>query len=249
MESENLKITFTANAGILVETGCLHILVDALHEGSRRFSRVPDDVLTQIVEGSGEFEHIAYMLITHAHTDHYSEALVRKFMQCHRGTELIAPMHVPQIRPFRQIRVAGAGGTISLPLAEIDYVRLAHEGDEYAGVLNYGYRVETEEDSFIVLGDAAPADVPRGLDELMARGPVDAIFVNFPLITLGSGRDALRQCGAKEVFVFHLPFEQDDTEHYRQSTRNMVPRARSVLGVPITLLEDPGQTERTGNAF
>lgn len=244
-----MKITLTANAGILVETCGLHILVDAVHEKATRFSGVPGDVLTQIVQGTGAFEHIAYMLITHAHPDHYSESLVQQFMQRHRGTELIAPIRVPGIRPFRQIRVAGAGGTISLPLAEINYVRLAHEGEEYAGVLNYGYRVETQEDSFIVLGDAAEADVRRGLEELMTAGPADAVFVNFPLITLGSGRDALRQCGAKEVFVFHLPFEQDDSEHYRESARRMLPRARDVLGVPITLLEDPGQTEKTGSAF
>lgn len=244
-----MKVTLLANAGILVEGAGLHLLVDGIHGRTHRFSAVPEDMLSQIVEGEGEFAHIAYALLTHNHADHYNEEHTREFLLAHRCTELIAPLLIPGIPSFRQIRVAGSGGSISLPQAQVDYVRIAHEGEEYSSVLNYGYRVTLGDESFIVLGDAAVADVPRALEELTAAGPVDAIFVNFPMITLGSGREALSECEAKEIFVFHLPFEEDDTENYRSSCEKMLPRARAVLGVPITILEQPAQVEETGKAI
>lgn len=235
-----MDIQLTANAGVVVTfRDGTRVLADALHQKKTRFSVVPHETAERVIASA---EPVTLMLVTHDHADHYDESLARRFLEAHPETIFAGPIEVPGIDPvWRQIRLDGIGGRANVGPLDLSWVRLVHEGKEYADVANYGCAVRSGEESFLVLGDAAMDAVRDGIELLTEAGPVDAALVNFPVIALGRGRAALEGAAARNIIGFHLPFAADDTERYRQSAQHAVPRAQERSGLPVHLLLEEGQ--------
>lgn len=224
-------VCFLANAGIFLSYNNKTFLIDGLHRGSRRFSASTDEQVRDIISGAGIFRRIDCMLVTHTHSDHYDPMLTHRLLQNHPETVLISPV-TPSDRTSG--RLEQPEGYALMPNMEVHFLQLAHEGPGYEDVVNYGYDVRVGDFEFVVTGDAAISEA--GLGHLTEGRTADAAFVNFPFLTLKAGRAALKNSlHAKRIFVFHLPFEGDDTENYRKSAFWAVSKAGE-LGLPPTVL-------------
>ena len=235
-----MEITLTANAGVCVSFGDTCVLVDALHEKSSRFSPVSADMVQKVMEGA--FGEPALYLVTHAHGDHYSEALATAFLEKYPRCIFAGPVPAPADAQSRAILVEGRTGEAFAGPVRLAWEQLVHEGDEYADVVNYGYRVECGGESFIVLGDASSRETRRGLQALVLPDGTDAALVNFPVIVLRHGRQALQGLPIRRVVGFHLPFAPDDEDGYRKSAFGALSKAGRETGLRVDLLSEEGQT-------
>lgn len=72
-----LKITYIANAGLLISFSERTILIDGIHLFKPfGFSPVPEKVLNNIIKGEGLYKDMDYILFTHYHNDHFNEKKV-----------------------------------------------------------------------------------------------------------------------------------------------------------------------------
>ena len=227
-------VMLTANAGVLISYHGKKILIDALHDRyTTLFSSVPSELLTHIADGDGEFAEVDLMLYTHDHPDHYSERWTRRFLKNHPNTEFVSP--IADFADRDHVHVLDAEEeNLLLAGVFLHCCRLMHDGQEYAGIPNYGFVLEIDGFRIAVLGDAT-------FDKAAIRGmlgnrPVDLALLNFPYVTLHRGREIVTDViRPQRMIVFHLPYEEKDNSDFIRSTRNalrrntMLPRAEMLL--------------------
>ena len=87
-----LRLTFIANAGVLVSSGERKVLIDALFDKPNPEYRAPSpDVLEKIMAGEAPFDGIDLVLVTHDHPDHFDATLAARYMERNSGPILVAP--------------------------------------------------------------------------------------------------------------------------------------------------------------
>lgn len=236
-------VRWISNAGILVKSGDISVLVDGLHRKVPRFSGTPAALAEQIICGADPFSHIDYALVTHAHIDHLDTQKMVRMLESHQETTLISPANIPKTDVGRWIRPTQEEGSLCFGDVVVRYVRTLHEGAQFADVIHYAYRVELPGGSFIVLADTAIEHTATSIRILEEKGPADAVFVDFPLIALHGGREQLKGARSHHVFGYHLPFPEDDTDGFRKSAQRAAQRVQNALGIPVTMLLEPDQTE------
>jgi L-ascorbate metabolism protein UlaG (beta-lactamase superfamily) len=90
-----LGLTFIANEGVMIESGSVKILIDALFDRPNPAYEAPSDkVLRKLEQGRAPFDKVDLALITHNHPDHMSFGCVDRFMQHNRKTVLIMPRDI-----------------------------------------------------------------------------------------------------------------------------------------------------------
>ena len=224
-------VCFLANAGIYVRFGRRSVLIDGLQRGPSRFSDMTDEQIRSVINGTGMFSNIDCLLVTHNHPDHYNPVLTRRMLRNHPETVVLGPVE----QQGRHVGVLDQmEGYAVMPGMDIHFTQVRHEGDKYRDVLNYAYTIRMNGFEFAVLGDAAlNAD---NLGQISDGRPLNALFVNFPFLTVRAGRSVLKSTlQSDQLFVFHLPFEADDTENYRKSAIWCASKAQE-LGLPPTTL-------------
>jgi L-ascorbate metabolism protein UlaG (beta-lactamase superfamily) len=79
ISQNNLQITYIANEGFLISGGNKKILIDALFK-SKNYTCPSDSLVSKILNNSAPADNINYLLVTHAHPDHFSEKLTTEFL-------------------------------------------------------------------------------------------------------------------------------------------------------------------------
>lgn len=218
-----IRVTLSANAGVSIQIGKYRILVDALHEDQQPgFSAVTPKLITQMPECEA-FRKPDYICVTHDHPDHYSRRLVARAMEHWPGAKLCLA---------KPIRINDNG-------MMLEFIRLPHEGAQYADVVHYGILISCDGKNILIPGDceiASPA-----LAQAVGERKIDLAILNFPWITLNKGRAFVtHQIKPKHILVCHLPFEEDDANGFRKSAQHS---ARLLEDLDIRLLCEPLQTE------
>ncbi|MBP3305237.1 MAG: hypothetical protein J6L24_04635 [Oscillospiraceae bacterium] len=231
-----VSVTLSANAGVCVAVDGHRIWVDALHEQKQTsFSTLTPDLQKRMLKHQAFFapEHICF---THCHGDHYSRRLTAAAKTMWPGAKL----YLPEPEFTDQFLVSGEEYRQEENGLTLRFIRLPHEGAEYANVKHYGLIISTEGCNILLAGDCAVAS-PK-LAEALGDMPVDLAILDFPWATLGKGRTFLtRTLRAKHILLCHLPFWEDDTCGYRESAK----RAADALAgqTDVRLLWEPLQTE------
>ncbi|MGI6154033.1 MAG: MBL fold metallo-hydrolase [Christensenellaceae bacterium] len=226
------SITLIANAGVLIQYNGVAVLIDALHtKKTIRFSRPPEDVLQDIVDGNGAFKKIDLMLITHAHIDHYSPKEVGRFMERHPETMLITPTG-DDFPASRTMRLQRPHEEHTAGRIQVSCRRIVHDGKDYADYVNYGYRIVIDGKVFTVFGDATKDR--EGIARLTENMPVDVAIVNFPFVSLRENQAFLRDVvGPERIVAMHLPFPEDDGNSFIRTTRRALERPGGLQNVTM----------------
>ncbi|WP_369282414.1 MBL fold metallo-hydrolase [Oscillibacter sp. GMB15532] len=231
------QITFSANAGVALRLGGIRLWVDAVHEEPVSGFSVLSPALQSAVTAHPDFQQPNLIFCTHCHPDHFSRRLLAQAMKRWPLAEVILPE-----RQFeRQILLSQPHERLVLPELSIRFVRLPHEGKEYAAVAHYGCLLDHDGFRILIAGDCAVAS-PVLREFLLETGPVDLALLNFPWITLSKGRKFIEQfIRPRHLAVYHLPFEQDDIYTYRRAA---IRAAEQVLAEDVRLFLNPLQQER-----
>lgn len=234
-------VRLTANAGALIVCGGKKILLDALHRKQTRFSGVDEGLAGTIIRGEEEFSGIDCMLVTHDHPDHYEENLTRAFLAHHPETTVLTPTALSGERVFH---LTGPEGECVFDHVKIRYRRLVHDGEEYAGIVNYGFVVTAGKRTMLMLGDATFDGDSIG--KLVGNDRIDTAFLNFPFVTLLRGKRIVREViRPRQTVIFHLPFVEDDVERYLETTRYIVKKDGDKMPPSIVLYQKNQAAELT----
>ena len=229
-----ITVTLSANAGVCVDIGGKRIWVDALHSKKvPGFSTVSPALLEKLMEAPS-FENPDAICYTHCHPDHFS----REQTQLALEKWPAAKAFLPQQQFDRQELVAGESPEFVLGDVKLRFLRLPHEGAQYAHVIHYGLLILSGQGNVLVTGDCAVA-APQ-LQQAVAGIPVDVAILDFPWLTLNKGRTALESLQAKNILLNHLPFPEDDANGFLGSAEKAVSRWEQGTA---RLLRQPLQTE------
>lgn len=219
-----IKVTLSANAGVAIQIDKHRIWVDALHnEKQAGFSAVTPELYQEILSNAA-FQSPDYICVTHCHPDHYSEEMVKEAVKRWPTARLCLPLR-------------GAYKVTDGDL-ELAFIRLPHEGAQYADVLHYGILIGCGGKHILIPGDCETASPV--LSQAIGERQIDLAILNFPWVTLSKGRAFLTQLlKPKQILLCHLPFEADDLGGYRKSAQ----RNAQLLEMDVRLLREPLQTE------
>lgn len=230
-----IGLCLSANAGFALHIEKTRIWVDAVH--SQKFpsmSTLTPDLFSKLLQHP-LFAAPDLMFFTHCHGDHFSQGLAQQVKERWPKAVLV----LPEQRFPDQLFLTGNRIRIQAGPITFLFLRLIHEGEQYADVPHYALLVE--EDGFRILftGDCQIAD-----DQLLRqlRGlQVDLAVVDFPWVTLRKGREFLmRELQPRQIAVCHLPFPEDDLYGSREAALRA---AAQIPGIDVRVFLEPFQTE------
>lgn len=231
-----IKVTLSANAGVCVSVDNHNIWVDALHRKKQAsFSTVTPELQKKMLTCEAFFhpEHICY---THCHGDHYSKELT----QAAKSLWPEAKLYLPEPEFAEQFLIEGDVCTFSQSNLTLQFIKLPHEGAQYADVKHYGLIISAGDCRILIAGDCATAS--PALAKALGGMSVHLAILDFPWATLRKGRAFLTDTlNAKHILLCHLPFAQDDTQGYRLAATQAAQALKHRL--EIRLLLEPLQTE------
>ena len=222
----SIRVTLSANAGVAIEIGGIRIWVDALHDVQvLGFSTLRAQRLRQLWTAEA-FQSPDVIVYTHCHPDHYSQQLTAEAHLRWPKARLI----LPQKEFAEQELVSGDGYTAVVEDVVLHFCRLPHESQHYTiDVPHYGLTITHGTEAILLPGDCAVAS--PALLPLIARQHFRLALLNFPCITLRKGREFIEQhILADHIIVDHLPFAEDDTEHFRAAAVSEAERLHTYSG-------------------
>jgi L-ascorbate metabolism protein UlaG (beta-lactamase superfamily) len=89
---EPLVLTYIANEGVMISSGDVKVLIDALFNKPNQEYRAPSpEVLDKIMKGEAPYDGVDLLLVTHNHPDHFDASLAARYMETVPGPILLAP--------------------------------------------------------------------------------------------------------------------------------------------------------------
>lgn len=228
-------IFHSVNAGLYFWDGQNGLLVDAVHEGREEgLSPMPEFLEKQMRRHSGIFGHLNGMLFTHLHHDHFD---AEKVSEIQRSAARL-PIYGPNL----------LDGRVELKIVRPDTYRLVmgdvpvwawdtrHDGMAFAATPHQSFLLTLSNEHFFVAGDAilSANDAARVLESHC--GTVEAAFCNLYQLASLDGQEFLRILSPKQVFLYHLPFFEDDTCGYHRLARQVLKKYSKNLP-PVTQLK------------
>lgn len=229
-----ISVTLSANAGVAIDFGGHRVWVDALHNQKvDGFSAVCPSLQKQMMR-SPAFSDPGCICYTHCHPDHFSRELTAEAKTLWPNTKLYLPENMfPE-----QILVQGQSVSYREGNLTLHFIRLPHEGAQYAGCIHYGILLSLAGKNVLIPGDCQVA--ADALARAVKDIPIDLALLNFPWATLKKGHSFVREAlRPKQTLLYHLPFEADDINGFRQAAEKALTRENSG---DMHLLWNPLQT-------
>lgn len=215
-----MKLTRTANAGILLELDGVTILLDGVCREVKPYPATPHEIKAKLMENIPDA-----VAFTHAHKDHYDPGFAATVLQ--KNGVILGP--------------ADCHGTME-PLT-VGAVRITPVTSRHIGAAGKS----TNHASFIIkgsrclwfTGDATPTQW-RNVD---LPAP-DVLVVPYAYCNTPAAWQATRTLGAKVIVLLHMPGRKEDTvglwQAVESTTRNSceerlyIPDMNETLSIPLT---------------
>lgn len=223
--TETLRVTLIANAGLLLQYHGITLLVDGIYgrEG-HPFSNLSTAVWQQMLDGEKPFESVDYLLFTHTHPDHFSPSMTSTFLKRRQVkgvflpedgaadalTDLLLERRIPCVELSKQTDHAVYQIEPELTVRAFSTRHLDRkfwDVPHFCYLLTFGKKrvlltadVDYTSETFSELGDL----------------PFQAVFMN-PLFfnALEHGSYFKGTLPTQSICVYHVPFSQDDTMRMR----------------------------------
>ncbi|MEO1659395.1 MAG: MBL fold metallo-hydrolase [Pseudomonadota bacterium] len=166
------ETTYLGNEGIMVSDGDTKILFDPLYpNGFGVYQMVPNEMRQALMDGSGPYEDVDAIFISHMHPDHFSVDEIVLYLETHSDVQLFAPSQAVEWMREETENEALFSRITGIPLERleaplrfeygdlvIDVVRIPHAGwPGRAEVSNLVWRVTLADGVTVMhMGDADP---------------------------------------------------------------------------------------------
>ncbi|MCI8940937.1 MAG: hypothetical protein HFH12_13270 [Dorea sp.] len=221
-----LQIYHTVNAGLYLWNGKTGLLIDGLHTGKEAgFSDTPERYIRMMEERKGFFGQTNDLLFTHTHRDHYNKGLTEKFLEKNPDSFIYGP----GLDRNRVQSVLLEKGVFEARLR--DYIIYAfetrHDGKDYAWVPHYSYLIQAGEKRLWISGDAALTPfLAEQVKALCGGAGCYAAFVMVYQPGSRSGRKFLQSLLPENIYLYHLPYREEDGFHYYRMAETVTDKCR-----------------------
>ena len=186
-----LELTYVANSGVLVGSGGVKVLIDALFDKPNPEYRAPaPEVLDRIMTGGPPFDGVDVVLVTHNHPDHFDAGVAVRYLEARPEPVLLAPADaVEEMRKAATdwTNIERRVGALDLEVGEreknelqplsVTAFRTLHSGDRESP-MNLIYLFELG--GWRILHEGDSEGKPEVFQKLgLANVPVDLALVHF----------------------------------------------------------------------
>lgn len=217
------RIFHTVNAGLYLWNHGTGILIDGIHTGAETgFSTMPPTLTDALHRHTGLFAHTDALLFTHLHNDHFNRPLLLKALE-HTPQPMVYGPLLPEssIAP-RQLAPGLCG--MELGQARALAMETVHDGRMYQDVRHDSFLLQLRGESIFVAGDAILAPEQAQTLKDFCGAPTAAAFINVYHAASAAAQAFLRSLAPERVFLYHLPFQEDDAYHYYNTARQVARR-------------------------
>jgi len=176
-----MKITRTANAGVLLEMQGLNMLLDGVCKELSPYEGTPQSIKDKL---SAQFPDV--VMYTHYHEDHYDEDFSVKYTK-----ETLRSVYGPEFPLFGKMGNTKIKG---IPTRHIGKTDIAH----------VSYVIDGEKCVWF-MGDASPLDAKN----IKEKKP-DVIIVPYAYVTTKSAWEFTKSLGCKNIILLHMPTKEND---------------------------------------
>lgn len=248
-----LQIDYVANSGVMISSKDRKILIDGIHtEKQAPYYSVSPKQIEKMILNREPFHNIDILFFTHHHTDHFNPIYTNEFLKRNKHVQLIGTTSVlnmlascdnyndmlaNQIRPISLPRHKSI--QMNLRSIAFEVTSVAHDGEMYQGVENFGYLIEIKNKLIMHVGDAQPS-IYNFQNSGLYNKNVDVLIVPFPFIGLEAGRKIINALRAAHVIVTHLPDKSQDEGNWLYNTYRLY-KSHSGQLPKTTFFTKPGQ--------
>jgi len=165
------RVTYLANAGVMVERGDLKILFDPLFRNDYgRYRLLPPEMERALYAGTPPWDGIDAIFVSHYHGDHFSAPAIAAYLEAQPNVRLFAPAQAAsalaelgvddtvadRVQPV-MLAYGDAPQSFELGRISAEVTRIPHSGwpDRMTDVENLAWRVSLGDATTVVhLGDA-----------------------------------------------------------------------------------------------
>ena len=231
----HVNIDYTVNAGLCIATDEESLLIDVLHRKETGFSPAPQALLNRMAAHSDLFSRKLHLAFTHLHGDHFDSALVRRFLAEYPETDFYGPglEHAVTGSPAAAARTQ----TVDLGSFHLAAFETIHDGKPFADQPHLSFCIKVQGQTFVICGDATLE--PELADRIFSvcPGTVDAVFLNVYQLASVSGGAFLKKLQPKQIFLYHLPFSEDDVYGFHKIAGKIVAQKAPEVPAPVEILE------------
>lgn len=205
------EIFHSVNSGLYIRSGGSGILIDGIHRGKGiGFSDMPPELMEDMFQARGLFAELSGLLFTHRHHDHFDRELLCRFLSV-RGNPLPA-IYGTCLELSNVVCKDPPGEPASFDMgnAAVTAVRTVHDGEIYKNDPHRSFLIHIGGESFFIGGDAAPDNGCADVIKDASQSGVTAAFINVYQARSPEARDFLRRLRPERLFLYHLPFPEDD---------------------------------------
>lgn len=217
VSAQDLKITYIANEGVLLENGEQKVLIDALFDDFYEAYLSPSEALMSDMQSSkSPFDNVALALTTHVHRDHFEAKTAGDFIKAHQESQFLSTAEVVtelkskyDIKSF-EARISGKQKTTAKMTDTINGIRLhsffiKHAGTRSAAIENLGFIIEIGGKKVLHLGDS-DMDIERYSALNLAQYQVDVALVPYWYMSSDEGMEIIdNHIKAKNLIGIHYP--------------------------------------------
>ncbi len=185
-----MKITRTANAGVLLELDGVSILMDGVCREVKPYPATPPEVKQALME---RFPDV--VAFTHAHKDHYDPDFAAEYERQKSGV-ILGPEDLPRCSAVMQSQTVGV---VTVTPVVSRHIGAAGKNTKHASFVVSGSRCVW------FTGDAAPTqwrqnDLPKP----------DVLIVPYAYATTPAAWSLTQSLGASKIVLLHLPDREED---------------------------------------
>lgn len=213
-------------------------MVDVLHRGTAGgFSPTPPEICSQFMTHTGLFQDAPHFAVTHFHPDHFSDVMVRRFMDEYPQSKVYLPSL--SSRGVHRHPLSDRSECVDFGNLSIISFEAIHEGAKFADDPNRIFDLVMENRHYLLCGDAClDNDLARRVSSVCPMHP-DAAFINVYQLNSPGGKDFLLRIKPKRIFLYHLPFPEDDVYFYRKSAAHIISKANWPAELPKAKILSP----------
>lgn len=217
--SQELKVTYIANEGVLLEGGGKKAMIDALFDDFYKDYLSPDEAtIKRMVSGQSPFDQVDLILTTHFHRDHFEANVTGNFLKSHAESKLLSSEQVKGELESKYIdyekiqkQIQGHKRGVQTLVDNINGLKvysffINHAGGERTtNIENMGFIIEIAGKRVLHLGDA---DMSLARFEAidLAQYNVDVALVPYWYMSSDAGIDILNNhIKAKNLIGIHYP--------------------------------------------
>jgi len=214
LSASEVKITYLANEGVMIECGSDKILVDALFRDSLdQYVRHPPQVQEEMETGKPPFDGVVLALATHFHLDHWDAGAITRFLNNNPHAVFGSTPQATAMLPSslsQQIRTLWPEKSepVRLQVGNVLVDAFSLEHGEYSTTQNLGYRISVCQQVLFHLGDAGLSD--QNFAILTRAGQVDVAMVPWWLLEAKGGAFIKDKWKPRHIVAMHFGGADED---------------------------------------